>query len=71
MIASWIVNVIKLAYSDSDMKVKAHSTRAIGPSWALFKGASLSLILDAADWSSDIKLKKFYYREMESPVWEF
>ena len=50
--------------------LKAHSTRAIGPSWALFKRALLSSILDAADWSSDITFKKFYFREMESQGWE-
>lgn len=70
-IASWIVSVIKLAYSDSDVKVRAHSTRAIGPSWALFKGASLSAILEAADWSSEETFKRFYYRDMDSQKWEF
>ena len=39
-IASWIVKVVKQAYDDTNLKVSAHSTRAIGPSWALFKGAS-------------------------------
>ena len=69
-ISTWIVNVIKQAYDDSDMKVKAHSTRAIGPSWALFKGASLNSILEAADWSKDSTIK-FYYREVNSQEWEF
>ena len=71
-IASWIVSLIKLAYSDSEseINVRAHSTRAIGPSWALFKGASLSDILDAADWSSDATFKSYYYREMDAPSWE-
>ena len=31
-ISSWIVGVIRLAYEDSEMNIKAHSTRAIGPS---------------------------------------
>lgn len=70
-ISTWIVNVIKQAYDDSDVKVKAHSTRAIGPSWALFKGASLASILEAADWSKDSTFKKFYYRDMNSQEWEF
>ena len=70
-VSSWIVGVIKLAYEDSEMNVKAHSTRAIGPSWALFKGASITSILEAADWSSDTTFKKFYYRELESQDWEF
>ena len=65
-IASWIVNVIKLAYDESDVNIRAHSTRAIGPSLALFKGASITSILEAADWSSDATFKKYYYREMDS-----
>jgi hypothetical protein len=41
-----------MAYEE-DVKVNAHSTRAIGPSWAIFKGASVVSILKAADWSRD------------------
>ena len=72
-VASWIVKVIQLAYGDSDlgMNIRAHSTRSIGPSWALFRGASISSILDAADWSSDTTFKRYYYREMEAQSWEF
>ena len=70
-IASWIVNVVRQAYDDSERKVNAHSTRAIGPSWALFKGAALSSILEAADWSKDSVFKRFYYRQMDSQDWEF
>ena len=70
-ISSWIVSVIRQAYDNqTDLKVKAHSTRAIGPSWALCKGASLSSVLEAADWSSDVTFKKFYYRQMDSQEWE-
>ena len=61
-ISSWIVNVVKQAYDNSDLKTNAHSTRAIRPSWALFKGASLASILEAADWDKDSFLKRFYYR---------
>ena len=63
-ISSWIVNVVKQAYDNSDLKINAHSTRAIGPSWALFKGASLASILEAADWSKDSVFKRFYYRQL-------
>ncbi|CAC5381165.1 unnamed protein product [Mytilus coruscus] len=52
-IARWIVNTIKMAYGEDDFKVNAHSTRAIGPSWALFNGASMKSILDSADCSTD------------------
>lgn len=63
-ISSWIVNMIRCAYQDSNKTVKAHSTRAIGPSWALFNGASLKDILDAADWSKETTFTRFYMREI-------
>ena len=70
-ISSWIVNVVKQAYDNSDLKINAHSTRAIGPSWALFKGVSLASILEAADWSKDSVFKRFYYRQLDTHNWEF
>ena len=70
-IASWIVNVVKQADDDSNLKVNAHSTWAIDPSWALFKGASLSSLLEAADWSKDSVFKRFYNRQIDSHEWEF
>ena len=63
-IAKWLVRVIKLAYEDSGTKVKGHSTRAIGPSWALYNGASMSSILDAADWSKESTFVRFYLRDL-------
>lgn len=68
-ISKWIVQTIKQAYNndtDSDNhKITAHSTRAIGPSWALFKGASLSTILESADWKLQSTFCKYYYRELD------
>ena len=66
-IARWITSTIKMAY-DKDIKVNAHSTRAIGPSWALFNGASMSSILSAADWSSESTFAKFYLRNVDVSV---
>ena len=65
-ISNWIVQAIKTAYSDESLKVTAHSTRAIAPSWALYKGASTKSILDAADWSSESTFVKFYLRDLDS-----
>lgn len=65
-ISNWLVQTVKLAYSDQDMKVNAHSTRAIAPSWALFKGASISSILDSADWASESTFIKFYLRQVDA-----
>ena len=63
-ISKWIVSLIRLAYEDPKMKVKGHSTRAIGSSWALFNGASVKSILNAADWSHESTFVRFYLREV-------
>ncbi|KAL5013208.1 hypothetical protein ScPMuIL_007478, partial [Solemya velum] len=62
-ISSWISQLIKEAY-DGALCVKGHSTRAIGPSWAASKGASLKSIMQAADWSSENTFSRFYLRDV-------
>ena len=69
-ISNWIVQTIRLALDNKDMKVKAHSTRAIGPSYALLRGASLNSILAAADWSRDSTFARFYLRNIPCEVLE-
>lgn len=65
-ISSWIVNVLKLAYEgDNDKTFHAHSTRALGPSWALFNGASVKSIMDTADWSRESTFTRFYLRDVQ------
>ena len=67
-ISSWIVKTIKMAYSQQKKsvgKVKGHSTRAIGPSWALYKGAKMKDILDSADWSRSNTFIKFYLKDVD------
>lgn len=63
-ISKWIVQLIKLAYADAKFKVRGHSTRAIGPSWALYNGASMKVILEAADWSKETTFTNFYLRDV-------
>lgn len=65
-ISNWIVSTIQLAYDDKKKGVKAHSTRAIGPSWALFKGSSMKAIMEAADWSRESTFVKFYLRNLDT-----
>ena len=65
-ISKWLVSLIKLAYEDPKMKVKGHSTRAIGPLWALFNGASVNSILNAADWSHESTFIRFYLRDVSA-----
>lgn len=64
-ISRWLVETIRLAYDDQKLKVRGHSTRAIGPSWALFNGAPLKAILEAADWSRESTFTKFYLRNVD------
>ena len=54
-----------MAYNRKHIKVKAHSTRGIGMSWALFNEASLKSALDsAADWSKESTFTRFYLRDV-------
>ena len=46
--------------------VIGHSTRAIGPSWALYNGASVNSILEAADWARESTFVRFYLRDVDS-----
>ncbi|XP_063406029.1 uncharacterized protein LOC134689987 [Mytilus trossulus] len=67
-ISSWIVNAIKCAYNEKDKKFRAHSTRALGPSWALFNGASVKSIMDTADWTKESTFTRFYLRHIDVEV---
>ena len=67
-ISSWLVKVIKHAYKKQKKdipSVKGHSTRSIGPSWALFKGAKMKDILDSADWSQANTFVNFYLKDVQ------
>ena len=67
-ISKWIVKVIKKAYEGKISKVKAHSTRAIGPSWAAYRGASVKSIMEMADWSRESTFIRFYLRDLDVPM---
>ena len=60
--------MIQTAYDDKTNNVKAHSTRSVGPTWALFNGASIDSIMQAAVWSRESTFMKFYYRDIEPVV---
>ena len=69
-ISNWKVRTIHMAYDiakkQTTGRVRAHSTRSLGPSWAGIKGASLAQILDAADWRRKSTFCRFYLRDMSS-----
>lgn len=64
-ISHWLVETLKMTLQNKHLKVKGHSTRAIGSSYALYKGASLESVLSAADWSRKSTFVQFYLREMD------
>ena len=66
-IARWIVSIIKFVYEESNKTlctVRAHDTRKLSTSWALFNGASVMEILKAAHWASDNTFTSFYMKDV-------
>lgn len=66
-ISKWIVNTIKFAYKShnkSVSNVKAHSTRAVGPSWAIYRGATVNNVMNSADWSKETTFTKHYLKSV-------
>lgn len=63
-LSHWVVDAIRQAYVLSDVPipsgVRAHSTRGVAASWALWRGASLASICSAATWSSPSTFTRFY-----------
>ncbi|XP_060581308.1 uncharacterized protein LOC132737942 [Ruditapes philippinarum] len=68
-ISRWLVSIIKFCYKSQSKdigKIKGHSTRSIGPSFALFKGASLQQIMESADWSRETTFTRHYLRTINT-----
>ncbi|XP_063955551.1 uncharacterized protein LOC135154172 [Lytechinus pictus] len=68
-ISRWIVEAIKSAGDDallSDTRPRAHDTRSIATSWALFNGVALDDILRAAFWRSSNSFTSFYLKDIPS-----
>ena len=63
-LSHWIVEAILLAYAASGQVppagIKAHSTRGVAASWALFHGVSVEDMCAAASWSSHHTFVKYY-----------
>ena len=70
-IARWIVETIKTCYqlagNEDVLLAKAHDTRSLASSWALFQGVNLEEIMRAAFWNSDTTFTTFYLRDV---VWD-
>ena len=66
-ISRWLVQLIKLAHEASLVpvgKVTGHSTRALSPSWAEFRGVAVSEIIRVADWASAKTYYQFYRKQI-------
>ena len=63
-LSHWITEVIQQAYEQAGVPVppgvRAHSTRGMAASWALWNGASLSEICTAATWATPLTFTRFY-----------
>ncbi|XP_073320639.1 uncharacterized protein [Pagrus major] len=70
-LSHWIVEAISIAYSSRGIPfpqgVRAHSTRGMAASWALFKGVSVSDICTAASLSSPHTFVRFYRLDVTAP----
>ncbi len=69
-ISHWVRDVISLAYEarklPSPFSLRAHSTRGIASSQALFRGVPLEDICVAAGWSSPHTFVKFYNLDVDA-----
>ena len=68
-VSRWIVEAIQAAGSEallSENPPKAHDTRSVSTSWALFQGVPLEDILRAAFWRSPNSFTSFYLKDVPS-----
>ncbi|XP_038139793.1 uncharacterized protein LOC119782750, partial [Cyprinodon tularosa] len=70
-LAHWVVEAIALAYGSRGLQppagLRAHSTRGMAASWALFRGVSVQDICSAANWSSPLTFVRFYMLDVSGP----
>lgn len=69
-LSHWIVEAISLAYTCKGVVppqgLRAHSTRGVATSWALFRGVSVGDICAAASWASPHTFVRFYRLDVSS-----
>ncbi|KAK0133511.1 hypothetical protein N1851_030971 [Merluccius polli] len=70
-LSHWIVEAISLAYGCRGLQpplgLKAHSTRGMATSWALFRGVSVRDICAAACWATPHTFVRFYRLDVSGP----
>ena len=73
-LSKWITGGLKEVYdgsSQSDVRLNAHSTRSLASSWALYQGASLESIVQAAFWARESTFSSFYLKDVWGAEGEF
>ncbi len=69
-ISHWVRDAISLAYEvrnlPSPLSLRAHSTRGVASSQALFRGVPLEYICVAAGWSSPHTFVRFYNLDVDT-----
>lgn len=69
-LSHWVVETIALAYTSQGLQppagLRAHSTRGLAASWALFRGVSVQDICAAVSWSSPLTFVRFYMLDVSA-----
>ena len=65
-LSRWLVECIEMAGTDAILadRVRAHDTRSVSSSWALFNGASLKVIQQAAFWFNSNSFTSCYLKDV-------
>ena len=65
-LSRWLVECIEMAGTEAilSVRVRAHDTRSVSSSWALFNGASLKEIQQAAFWSNSNSFTSCYLKDV-------
>ena len=70
-LSHWIVGAIAMAYNGMGLEppigLRAHSTRGMSASWALFQGVSVEEICAAASWATPHTFARFYRLDVTAP----
>ena len=70
-LSHWVVEAIVLAYKSRGQRppegLRAHSTRGMATSWALFQGVAVRDICAAASWASPHTFMRFYRMDVTEP----
>ena len=70
-ISNWIVEAIRQAYTSQGVEppqaLRAHSTRGMAASWALYKGVSIQEVCTAASWSTPSTFATYYNLDVAAP----